>query len=54
MFIIGAVPDSLLSMKKKPKQKGYKLTGADCGDKVNSPNRATKSFWSKATGGRMK
>mgnify|MGYP006353263095 CR=1 FL=1 len=48
MFIVGAVPDSLLSMKKKPKQKGYKLTEP----KDKKPSH--KSYWSKVTGGRMK
>lgn len=46
MFIVGAIPDSLIDMKKK----GYKFKE----EKTKSPNQAKKSFWSKATGGRMK
>ena len=49
MFIVGAVPDYLLSMKKsKPKQKGYKLT------EPKDKKQSHKSYWSKVTGGRMK
>jgi hypothetical protein len=47
MFIVGAMPDSLL-MKK---QKSYKFKEEE---RAKSPNRAKKSFWSKVTGGRMK
>lgn len=48
MFIIGAIPDSLIYMKKK--QKGYKFKEED----VKKMHATKKSFWSKATGGRMK
>jgi len=47
MFIIGAIPDSLINMAKK--QKGYKFK-----EKVKEMHSKKQSFWSKATGGRMK
>lgn len=40
-------------MKKKTKgQKGYKFKEPE--DRAKSPNQSPKSFWYKATGGRMK
>lgn len=51
MFIVGSVPDSFIQMSK-PKQKSYKFKEPE--DRAKSPNRAKRSFWSKATGGRMK
>lgn len=54
MFIIGAIPDKYIFMKKK-KQKGYKFTQKDVLSKeemaIMHKNRQT--FWNKVTGGRM-
>lgn len=50
MFIVGAIPDKYIDMSKK--QKTYKFKEPE--DRAKSPNRAKKSFWYKATGGRMK
>lgn len=54
MFIVGAVPDSLIIMKKAKQgnQKGYKFVPED--ERSKSPNRPKRSFWNVATGGRMK
>lgn len=54
MFIVGAVPDSLIIMKKAKigKQKGYKFVPED--ERSKSPNRPKRSFWNVATGGRMR
>lgn len=49
MFIVGSVPDYLINMKK---QKSYKFKGVQ--DKAKSPNQSKRSFWNKATGGRMR
>lgn len=47
MWIVGAIPDYLINMAKK--QKSYKLK-----EKMEKSHKTKQSFWSKATGGRMK
>lgn len=63
MFIVGAVPDSFITMKtkqkshtfkEKPHQRSYKMTGGMMSNEAKSPNQSKKSFWNKVTGGRMR
>lgn len=55
MFIVGAIPDSLIKMPKVGnKHYAYTPKGKALAKKaIKKMHASKKSFWSKATGGRM-
>lgn len=63
MWIVGAIPDYLINMKQKshtfkekPHQRSYKMTNGTMvtDEDIKAIHSKKQSFWSKATGGRMK